>query len=313
MAKANATIKKDRVTPTNRYSLAELCEIFEISTEKMAEVAKTTQNAIKEKALEMGFAGVLEHNLKEKLQVRTEKFELTKKFIKYYNVYDNGLITSKSVNKFFQIKELRDIAHLINCFIRKEGVNWLITFSILQTHCDKYIDTGKAFIPNRGAKNLQGAEGLKQTLTRVEFENSGRVDLPQNEIFKQFKNGILYANSLSEKKVSIPQMTLLAIQMFMQTKPEIFGEILRTIDEAKIKKPNITNPNKKFRRINMYEKTHSKMMEVLQRWNMANGTHKNQCDFFDEAVNGLIDRMDFQYTNPEKFQEMLALEVKSKK
>lgn len=240
------------------------------------------------------------------------QFPSFKKFAAYYNTYSNGLITDPDYNRFFYHTKLEPVAHLFKLFVENRvsrtrtdcgggNVREVSDFGILRSHYEYFKKHGRPpEVHNRGRlkKVLTPEEENKRT--KIEFEGGGALDVPKNEIYMQFRDGIKAANAVSKQKVSVPQMTLLAMQMFIESRQDVFGALEQKIaPDALIRKKTNSRISGEID-----PELVARMTEVIERYNSANATPINQSQFLEMAVKGMIERLPVQYVDPELAREL---------
>ena len=235
-------------------------------------------------------------------------FRTLKEFAAYYNTYANELITDKQYNQFYSHGRLEPIAHLIKYFVvdrvtRNGDIMPICDFGILKSHYQYYKKNGRPpKVENRGRIKTQfNNDGSR---TKVEFTGGGSVDIPKNDVWKRFTDGINAANENSTHRVSIVQMVVMALQMFMESRPDVFLPVEMSVTAETRKRNN----DRVF--VDISPSLRKKMNDTIQRYNSANIMPITQSRFIESAIKSMIERLPVELVDPELAKKLAESDKK---
>lgn len=284
---------KDRVAPSNYYNWRDLGIYEKIPDAKIAELAGKTANVLKNLAQAKGIT--------------------IREIATQFNLYASGMSRDKKVNFFLWHGKLEPIAPLIHVFVARRktldgnAIVDCIDFGVLKTYYEKYKKTGQVpEIKNRGRLPKYAECSTRENRHAVKFEQGGRVDVPKNETFLRFCAGIKAANKVSERRVTIPEMTLIAISDFMKARPTLFPEQSVDTDIKTIKRDNSS--------INceVGEDVVSDLTQFIQRWNTFEDRPITISEFVRIAVRTHLDNMPLKYRDPKLYKQLEKEKAKLK-
>lgn len=222
----------------------------------------------------------------------------------YYNNQSNGLLLDKSVNYFLTIGKLEPIAHQIKLFCASHvsrtrtdcsggNVRLVCDFGMLASNYEFFKKHGQP-------KNTQNRGATKQHFTTDSQSKRTKVDIPITPEWQKFRAGIKYANKISGDPITTPNAILIAIDEYMQKRPDIFGEDKRTLpDDSQIR----TKTNSRIH-ADIDPELVAKVSQIIARHNAVNTSKIDWSGFVEMAVRGLVERLPVVYSDPELAAEL---------
>lgn len=269
----------ESIIPARYFSWEEIGKAERINIDILRQHRNTTYSILVSKCNALGFPSF-------------------KAFARHYNNYSNQMITDKRYNAFFYHTKLQPIAHLFHLLakdkVSREGkVREVAEFGVLKSHYEHYRKHGQPpDVFNRGA--------TKQHFTTENQNKRTKVDIPITPEWQRFRAGIKYANKISGDPITTPNAILIAIDEYMQKRPDIFGEDKRTLpDDSQIR----TKTNSRIH-ADIDPELVAKASQIIARYNAVNTSKIDWSGFVEMAVKGLVERLPVVYSDPELAAEL---------
>lgn len=275
------------IVPANYFSWREIGESEKLNLDRLQDTVISTYKTLLALSQAMEFSSL-------------------KSFSSYYNRFSNNLTSDKKYNHFFYHGKLAPFAHLFRLFVgdrlTKNGtIQPLCDFGILKSYYIRYRKTGELpKLENRGSLKKNLTDPTKNRRTKVKFDDGGVLDIPQDATYKRFVDGIQLANSTSIHKVTIPQMVLTALDMFMDARPDVFDVKTASIvpDSLIAKKSN------SLISADISPAVTQQMKEIIQRYNGDNTPPISQSQYIEMAIKAMNERIPIEYIDPNLAKEL---------
>lgn len=285
-----------RAVPEDYYTCAQIADYERITRGQIQQMAQLTMESLMKVAKTEGLVDKND-------QVQYAQLP------KLFNTLKIGICTDKTVNAFLTHRSLEPFGHMFRLFLKRKMAAgndatpvFYGDFGVRKSVYEKYKATGKVTDYLGRGKLPKYDVAAREGRSKVEFPDGGRVDLPRNAVYRRFKAGILACNAGSDQKVTVPEMVIVAMQEFMDTRKEIFGEQSVEIDESKL-----TGRNTKRMRVDMDPELSDQVGRFLQRYNKTHTPAMTLQEFIRIALRAQLERLPLELVDPKLAAQMRTL------